>query len=187
MAWKIKGKIGCHFPDRTGLNPNFDVARIVYSQDGIEANAKEIEKVYYISPAAATAIAAQTTQEARMAELAKWLVWQKYWEEPPTQRTLVMDTSGYVLIKYTPSQEDIVANTIGIFTTNNNTNGRCILILNENERQELINETPESHRIIKRFVSSEDFINNKIRYCLWFSNEDLLLARKSKILILFSP
>ncbi len=56
------------------------------------------------------------------------------------------------------------------------------LILNENERQELINETPESHRIIKRFVSSEDFINNKIRYCLWFSDEDLLLARKSKIL-----
>ena len=56
------------------------------------------------------------------------------------------------------------------------------LILNENERQELINETPESRRIIKRFVSSEDFINNKIRYCLWFSDEDLLLARKSKIL-----
>ena len=56
------------------------------------------------------------------------------------------------------------------------------LILNENERQELINETPESQRIIKRFVSSEDFINNKIRYCLWFSDEDLLLARKSKIL-----
>ena len=56
------------------------------------------------------------------------------------------------------------------------------LILNEDERQELINETPESQKIIKRFVSSEDFINNKIRYCLWFSDEDLLLARKSKIL-----
>jgi len=117
MAWKIKGKIGCHFPDRTGLNPNFDVARIVYSQDGVAANAKEIEKVYYISPAAATAIAAQTTHEARMAELAKWLVWQKYYE---VQRTLV-GGDKLVAIQYKPTS-DIYVQTIEIFTTSSQGN-----------------------------------------------------------------
>lgn len=45
------------------------------------------------------------------------------------QRTLVMDTSGYVLMKYEPSR-DIVANTIGIFTTGTGTNGRAVYILN---------------------------------------------------------
>ena len=44
MTWITKGKIGCHFPERTGLNPNFDVTRVVYSQDGVVANAKEIEQ-----------------------------------------------------------------------------------------------------------------------------------------------
>lgn len=117
MTWKIKGKIGCHFPDRTGLNPNFDVARIVYSQDGVAANAKEIEKVYYISPAAATAIAAQTTHEARMAELAKWLVWQRYWS---VQRTLVAGDK-LVAIQYKPTS-DIYVQTIEIFTTSSQGN-----------------------------------------------------------------
>ena len=112
MTWKTKGKIGCHFPDRTGVNPNFDVKRIVYSQDGVLANAKEIEKVYYISPAAATAIAAKSTHEERMAELAKWLVWQRYWE---VQRTLVAGDKC-VAIEYVPAN-NITVNSIEIFTT----------------------------------------------------------------------
>lgn len=132
MAWKIKGKIGYHFPDRTGLNSNFDVARIVYSQDGIEANAKEIEKVYYISPAAVTAIAAQTTQEARMAELAKWIVWQKYCEDVPVVRQLVQGSDYYVMQKYEPGSTDVTATTISIFTTRNATNNRCLFILDDN-------------------------------------------------------
>ena len=128
MTWKIKGKIGCHFPDRTGLNPNFDVARIVYSQDGIEANAKEIEKVYYISPAAATAIAAQTTQEARMAELAKWLVWQKYWEEAKQ----LAAGSEDVAIEYFNTLSDVTVHHIGIFTADAPAStSQCIKIIHE--------------------------------------------------------
>ena len=128
MTWKTKGKIGCHFPDRSGLNPNFDVKRIVYSQDGVLANAKEIEKVYYISPAAAEAIAAKSTHEARMAELAKWLVWQRYWE---VQRTLVAGDK-LIAIEYVPTN-DITVQSLEIFTTSNqgdNNNAR-VKILHE--------------------------------------------------------
>ena len=117
MTWKTKGKIGCHFPERSGLNPNFDVTRIVYSQDGVVANAKEIEKVYYISPAAAEAIVAKSTHEERMAELAKWLVWQRYWA---AQRTLIAGDK-LVAIQYIPTS-DIYVQTIEIFTTSNQGN-----------------------------------------------------------------
>ena len=114
MTWKTKGKIGCHFPDRTLLNPNFDVTRVVYSQDGVVANAKEIEKVYYISPAAAEAIAAKSTHEERMAELAKWLVWQRYWEEA---KHLVAGTLTVCIeIDLTDANADVPLSSFAIFT-----------------------------------------------------------------------
>lgn len=115
MTWKTKGKIGCHFPERSGLNPNFDVTRVVYSQDGVVANAKEIEKVYYISPAAATAIAAKSTHEERMAELAKWLVWQRYWEEE--QKTLIAGTLTVCIeVDLKDEPNDINLSNFAIFT-----------------------------------------------------------------------
>ena len=57
------------------------------------------------------------------------------------------------------------------------------LILSEKEREELISETPASEKYIKRFVSSDDFINNRIRYCLWLENADFTEIRKSKIIM----
>ena len=57
------------------------------------------------------------------------------------------------------------------------------LILSEAEKVELLNETPNSAKYIKQFVSSEDFINNKIRYCLWCKDVDLSDLRKSKIIM----
>lgn len=57
------------------------------------------------------------------------------------------------------------------------------LILNEEEKKELLNETPESEALVRRFVSSEDFINDKIRYCLWIEPAQLHLARKSHIIM----
>ena len=57
------------------------------------------------------------------------------------------------------------------------------LILSENEREELIKETPIAEKYIKRFVSSDDFIYNKIRYCLWFEGGDVGEVRKSKIIM----
>lgn len=57
------------------------------------------------------------------------------------------------------------------------------LILSDSEKDELIAETPISEKHIKRFVSSDDFINNKVRYCLWFENGNLGEIRKSKIIM----
>lgn len=130
MAWKVDGKIGFLISNQGSGQAHWDTHRLLFQPPG-STTQEEIEKVYYL-PASVCASLQNMTEAERNTEIAKWLIWHRYWEEPPTQRTLVMDTSGYVLIKYTPSQEDIVANTIGIFTTNNNTNGRCILILNEN-------------------------------------------------------
>ena len=57
------------------------------------------------------------------------------------------------------------------------------LILSEEQREELIKETPISEKYIKRFVSADDFINNKIRYCLWFVDGNVGEVRKSKIIM----
>lgn len=57
------------------------------------------------------------------------------------------------------------------------------LILSEKEKIDLINETPQSEAYIKQFVSSDDYINNKVRYCLWLQNADINILRKSKIIM----
>lgn len=57
------------------------------------------------------------------------------------------------------------------------------LLLNEEERKFLLDETPESSVYIKRFVSAEDYINNKVRYCLWLENADVRIIRKSTFIM----
>ncbi len=41
------------------------------------------------------------------------------------------------------------------------------LILNASEREELIKNYPMAVPLVKRYMGSEEFINNKFRYCLW--------------------
>ena len=41
------------------------------------------------------------------------------------------------------------------------------LLLSETERAELIASFPQTEAWIRRFISGDDFINNKRRYCLW--------------------
>ena len=41
------------------------------------------------------------------------------------------------------------------------------LMLSEEDRKKMISTYPHTEKYIKRFVGSEEFINNKIRYCLW--------------------
>ena len=41
------------------------------------------------------------------------------------------------------------------------------LILSEEERDELIKKYPQSECFIKRYISADDYINNKKRFCLW--------------------
>ena len=41
------------------------------------------------------------------------------------------------------------------------------LILSSSERNEIIKAYPEANKLIKRYMGSDEFINNKYRYCLW--------------------
>ena len=94
MAWKIDGKIAGHFPNS---NPsNRDAYRIVFAPPGETSvsNFEEIEKVYFV-PAGV-----QITQS----NLQNYLVWRRYWEEPPAQRTLVAGNQD-VCIEFVPSQD----------------------------------------------------------------------------------
>ena len=47
------------------------------------------------------------------------------------------------------------------------------LSLTKNERDELIKESPEAIKFIKKFIGSAEFINDKRRYCLWIEDKDL--------------
>ena len=44
------------------------------------------------------------------------------------------------------------------------------LILSEDERNDIIKKYPTAENFIKRYMGSNEFINNKIRYCLWLLN-----------------
>lgn len=128
--WIVEGKIGCHFPQKSG-NPNFDVTQIFYNNDGVQANSTEISAVYFLTPAHAATINAMSTDAEKKEELEKYSVWKRYWGYVENKE-LVMDTDGYVLMKYNPGLTDVSANSIGIFTTDStNDNGRCVYILNE--------------------------------------------------------
>lgn len=44
------------------------------------------------------------------------------------------------------------------------------LILSPEERNTIVEKHPESNRFILKYVGSDDFINNKQRFCLWLEN-----------------
>lgn len=62
------------------------------------------------------------------------------------------------------------------------------LILSLEERNELVSKYPKCDSFIKRYISADDFINNKIRYCLWLKDVSpvdyripLILKRLEKV------
>ena len=56
------------------------------------------------------------------------------------------------------------------------------LILSQPERDDLINQYPESTKYIKKLFSSADFLNGFKRYCLWISDHHLNEACKISII-----
>lgn len=46
------------------------------------------------------------------------------------------------------------------------------LLLNEEEKNDLLFKHPESSRLIKKYIGSFEFINRLNRYCLWIENEN---------------
>jgi len=56
------------------------------------------------------------------------------------------------------------------------------LILDEIEKNEAIINEPEISKYIRKYIGSEEFINDKIRYCLWLKNADPNEIRNSKFI-----
>lgn len=122
MTWKIKGKIGCHFPNSSA--PNQDTYKIVYSSDGVQSNLQEIKKVYFLTPADASYISSLSTIEAQLAELAtgKYDVWERYWEEPPSQKKLLAGDQAVCIefiVPNGPNDNDIQLSNLAIYTADN--------------------------------------------------------------------
>ena len=112
MTWKIDGKIAAHFPG-AGV-PNRDTYRIVFSPVNAQqtSDLEEIEKVYYI-PSGST---------VSSSNLQNYLVWKRYWEEPPSQRTLHEgDKCVAIEIDLVNATENLVINSIEIFTSQHST------------------------------------------------------------------
>ncbi len=51
------------------------------------------------------------------------------------------------------------------------------LILSESEKDDLIFKFPESKGLIKKLISGGDFLNGKMRWCLWITNSNLNVAK----------
>ena len=56
---------------------------------------------------------------------------------------------------------------VPLMTTGNRPADGGHLIIEANDYDDFVNKEPQSKRYIKRLIGSEEFINNKIRYCLW--------------------
>ena len=56
---------------------------------------------------------------------------------------------------------------VPLMTTGNRPADGGHLIIEANEYDEFIRKEPEAKKFIKRLIGSEEFINNKPRYCLW--------------------
>ncbi|WP_274884221.1 class I SAM-dependent DNA methyltransferase [Vibrio harveyi] len=50
------------------------------------------------------------------------------------------------------------------------------LILSEDEKTALLNDYPNAAKLVKKYVGSDELINNKKRWCLWIIEEDKALA-----------
>ncbi len=57
------------------------------------------------------------------------------------------------------------------------------LILDEKEKNAIINDDKSIRKYIRRFMGGEELLNNKKRYCLWLDNVDIETIRKNKSLI----
>lgn len=52
------------------------------------------------------------------------------------------------------------------------------LLLNFQEKEQLLQQAPQAVNFIRNFSNSEEFINGKQRFCLWLNEDDLEKARK---------
>lgn len=56
------------------------------------------------------------------------------------------------------------------------------LILDISECKNITNKHPDSKKFIKKYIGSEEFINGKLRYCIWIESSDVVDAIKISFL-----
>ena len=56
------------------------------------------------------------------------------------------------------------------------------LILSEKEKNDIVKKYPDAKEFIKRYIGSDDFINNKYRYCLWLKDISPSKYRKNTMI-----
>ena len=52
------------------------------------------------------------------------------------------------------------------------------LILTDEEREDLLREEPEAKHLLRRFTGSQEFINGKMRWCLWLEKASPTVLRR---------
>ena len=57
------------------------------------------------------------------------------------------------------------------------------LLLNEEEKNELVKDNPLAQKWIKPFMGAEEFLNDKLRWCLWLVNASPHELRKCKLIM----
>ena len=55
--------------------------------------------------------------------------------------------------------------------------------ISEEEYQFILDKEPYAAKFLKLFIGSEEFINNKKRYCVWLKNADISEIRRSSIIM----
>jgi len=56
------------------------------------------------------------------------------------------------------------------------------LILSENDKKNLLNESSKNNKFIRVLMGAEEFLNGRKRYCLWINDQDLIEASSSKLI-----
>lgn len=56
------------------------------------------------------------------------------------------------------------------------------LLLDTNEKQEILNADVNSNKFIRKFAGGEEFLHSKERYCLWIDDADLDLALANPVI-----
>ena len=57
------------------------------------------------------------------------------------------------------------------------------LLLNQDEKNKLLEDFPEAESLVKKYVGADDFLNNNLRYCLFITKENKSIAYSIKPLI----
>lgn len=94
---------------------------------------------------------------------------QKYIFEPRGVRRIASNINGYLIDAdniYIDKRKTPLSRTLQIRKGNQPTDGGN-LILSQEEYAELVNQYPESQKLIKKLIGAREFLHGINRYCLW--------------------